>query len=784
MRQLIRSYFHWLHGQWPAGTVEKMPEVQADFTTNVPGLYVVGDLTGVPLLKMSADSGTRAIRHLLADRSFQTRSSQGSRGDVPLYDVVIIGAGVSGYAAALEALANNLKTVLLEASEPLSTIVNFPKGKPIYTYPSEMKPAGVIQFHATVKEPLLDELRAQTAQVPVTRARVENVVREGGLLKVVCAGSEVFLAHRVVVAIGRSGNYRKLGVPGEALDKVSNRLHDPKDYQGKDVLVVGGGDSALETAIAVAEHGGRVTLSYRKPSFSRPKPENAERIEALQRQAGPGAVSVLLGSQVREIQPKEVVLTDQTGAARTLPNDVVFTMVGREAPLDFFRRSGVRITGESTPKTKLALGLFALFVVALYDWKNYAFLNGLWSTLAFPLNVPELFAGLGEWWQAQVADRTSLIGTLAISMKSRSFYYTLLYTSAIGWFGIQRIRRRQTPYVTLQTTCLFLIQLFPLFLLPELILPYLDYQGFFQTGLARTVADNLFELYVSTEAYAQSEWGAGHHSRAFWRAYGFILAWPLNAYNVNTGSPLPWWLAIGFLQTFVLIPAMVYRWGKGAYCSWICSCGALAETMGDAQRHKMPHGPFWNKLNTIGQVFLAFAALLFVLRVLTWHYPTHWIGGGGVAWLASHFTLILDGKNQQGVLVNPFSYNWMVDILWGGMIGVAFYFKYSGRVWCRFACPLAALMHIYARFSSFRILAEKKKCISCNVCTSVCHQGIDVMAFANKGLPMEDPQCVRCSACVQSCPTGTLTFGRVDRSTGRVLGIDSLPASPVQMMEV
>ena len=92
-------------------------------------------------------------------------------------------------------------------------------------------------------------------------------------------------------------------------------------------------------------------------------------------------------------------------------------------------------------------------------------------------------------------------------------------------------------------------------------------------------------------------------------------------------------------------------------------------------------------------------------------------------------------------------------------------------------------MHIYARFSRFRILADKKKCISCNVCTSVCHQGIDVMNFANKGLPMADPECVRCSACVESCPTGVLEFGQVDRGTGEVIRTDRLSASPVRSRE-
>jgi len=132
----------------------------------------------------------------------------------------------------------------------------------------------------------------------------------------------------------------------------------------------------------------------------------------------------------------------------------------------------------------------------------------------------------------------------------------------------------------------------------------------------------------------------------------------------------------------------------------------------------------------------------------------------------------------------PFiSWAWFVDLLWAGILGVGLYFWFSGRVWCRFACPLAALMHIYHRFGKFAIISDKKKCISCNVCTSVCHQGIDVMNFANKGLPMKDPECVRCSACVQMCPTGVLSFGQVN-SGGDVIAQDTLMASPVRMREV
>jgi len=214
--------------------------------------------------------------------------------------------------------------------------------------------------------------------------------------------------------------------------------------------------------------------------------------------------------------------------------------------------------------------------------------------------------------------------------------------------------------------------------------------------------------------------------------------------------------------------------------AWICSCGALAETLGDAQRQKMPHGPLWNRLNMVGQVVLSLVFLLLILRVAGWMLPhDHWVN-------VLYMGLLLGRDVNWGWLSFPFSvlnYAWTVDLFLAGILGVGLYWHFSGRVWCRFACPLAALMHIYARFSRFRILADKKKCISCNVCTSVCHQGIDVMNFANKGLPMADPQCVRCSACVESCPTGVLEFGQVDRQTGNVISTDSLPASPVRMQE-
>jgi NosR/NirI family nitrous oxide reductase transcriptional regulator len=771
MKNLLRRYANWLHLQWPAGTVESLPLVDASGATAIPGVYIVGDLTGVPLLKFAADTGAKAV-HAIADRVAK-RKNNSSSTDTTL-DLVILGAGVAGIAAALEASKLNVRYQVVEPVERLSTIVNFPAGKPIYPFPSDMKPAGELSFQAGTKENLLAELQPLAQRVSVVQGRAVSVRDRGGFLEVEIAEQESLRAFGVIVAIGRSGNFRQLEVPGEDLEFVFNRLHDPKEYRGQKALVVGGGDSAVETAVALATTGASVVLSYRGSAFNRAKPENLTQLETAVRDNG---LRIIFRSEVKRIQPGLVEVLDASGAVEQIPVDVVFTMLGREAPLEFFRRSKLPLRGESSLFQKGVFVLFFILVAFIYDWKGDGFFSKALSIStaqnSFPNVVPSYVASLGEWWRAGVADRSTLLGTLAVSMKSRSFYYTAIYSSAILIFGIARIRRRKTPYVTVQTSTLIAIQILPLFLLPELLLPWLGYNGFFDHGWARATADSLFEMYIGAEQYLAHQWPDWGHPRAYWRAYGLILAWPLMVYNVFTDQPHLSWLLISVLQTFVIIPLLVWRFGKGAYCGWICSCGALAETVGDLQREKMPHGSKVNRLNFIGQVVLLCAFILLGLRIAGWCFPNSPV--------ARMFSLLLEGKNSAGELVNPFSYKWLVDVWMGGVLGVGLYFKYSGRVWCRFACPLAALMHIYARFSQFRIFAEKKKCISCNQCTAVCHQGIDIMNFANKGLPMNDPQCVRCSACVQICPTGVLAFGRLQSNGERKL--DRLVASSVRMKE-
>src|SRR5262249_46885696 len=244
MPNLIARYTHWLHTMWPAGTVEKLPDVREDGSTAVPGVRIVGDLTGIPLLKFSSDTGARAVQRILAEPDF----AKGRGGDPEVADIAIVGAGVSGVAAAMEARRAGLTFRIFEATEIFSTGANFPKRKPIYTYPTDMRPAGVLQSTTDIKEDLLEELEKyrKSAGIEPTMARVERIERKGGILLLHHGDKKtVTKARRVIVAIGRSGNHRRLGVPGEDLDKVFNRLYDPKEFVSQRAMVVRRGAPAL-----------------------------------------------------------------------------------------------------------------------------------------------------------------------------------------------------------------------------------------------------------------------------------------------------------------------------------------------------------------------------------------------------------------------------------------------------------------------------------------------------------------------------------------------------------
>jgi thioredoxin reductase len=300
----------------------------------VDGVYIAGELGGMGLIKNAVEQGRQAIA-AIADR---VRGAPRSR-DVPL-DVIIVGAGPAGIAATLGAMERKLKYRTIEQHAFGGTPANFPRGKLVMTSPAQLPLVGKLPFKETTKEKLMgfwESIRERTGMQVNYNERLLGISPEIGALTVTTS-TGTYVTRTVLLAIGRRGTPRRLDVPGEDLPKVTYSLLDPAEYRGRRVLVVGGGDSALEAAASIAdEPDTHVTLSYRSASFSRAKKKNRERIDAL---AAEGRLTVMLESNVMGIEEETVVL-DTTAGPRRLDNDAVIVCAGGILPNALLHEAGI-----------------------------------------------------------------------------------------------------------------------------------------------------------------------------------------------------------------------------------------------------------------------------------------------------------------------------------------------------------------------------------------------------------------------------------------------------------
>lgn len=311
-----------------------IPLLSPSFESTVAGIFVAGELGGMGLIRNALTQGRQAV-----DAIHKQRPKARATG---MLDLLIVGAGPAGFAAALTAKSHGMKCATVEQDSLGGCVFQYPRAKMVMTAPVTLPIVGKVRFGQTSKEALLEFWKGVERKTGLTiryGERVESVVQTGDGFVVRTTKGE-HRAATVLLAIGRRGTPRKLEVPGEELPKVVYRLIDPEQYAGQDVLVVGGGDSALEAAASVAEGGGRrVTLSYRGDAFSRAKPRNRERIDAAQRAA---RLQVLLNSEVRCIAASSVTLTCE-GREIDLPNDAVIVSVGGVLPAEFLRNVGLAV---------------------------------------------------------------------------------------------------------------------------------------------------------------------------------------------------------------------------------------------------------------------------------------------------------------------------------------------------------------------------------------------------------------------------------------------------------
>ena len=307
-----------------------IPLLTPRFETSVPGIFVAGELGGMGLIRNSLEQGRQAVEAIRSDR----------RANGKALDLVIVGAGPAGFSASLTALSRKMRCVTLEQEALGGCVFQYPRGKVVMTSPANLPLVGKMRFREASKEQLLafwQEVERKTGVKINYRERVETIDRDGDGFVVRSSGGE-YRTHSVLLSIGRRGTPRKLGVAGEDLPKVVYRLVDPVQYSGKRVLVVGGGDSALEAAASIAELGDtHVLLSHRGEAFDRAKPKNRERIESAARD---GRLEVLLKSAVKQITPMSVAI-DCGGKVREFANDAVIVNIGGVLPTDFLKRIGI-----------------------------------------------------------------------------------------------------------------------------------------------------------------------------------------------------------------------------------------------------------------------------------------------------------------------------------------------------------------------------------------------------------------------------------------------------------
>jgi thioredoxin reductase (NADPH) len=312
-----------------------LPHINQNFETNVNGIFIAGELGGMGLIKNAVEQGRQAVENIV--KSLR-KSHQAT------YDLIIIGAGPAGISATLSAKQHNLNSLTLEQDTLGGTVFTFPRQKIVMTSAMDLPLHGKVKLFETSKSALLDLWNTVLQKNGISiqeNTKVESISPENGHFIIETLAGEHITSKTVLLTIGRRGTPRKLGIEGEMLEKVAYRLLEPEDVNGKNIMIIGGGDSAIESALLLADQN-NVTLSYRNEVFNRIKPANNEKIKAA---ITKGKVKMLFNTNPLRINKDSVVLaTNNPGEELYIENDLVYIFAGGELPTEFLKKAGIHIT--------------------------------------------------------------------------------------------------------------------------------------------------------------------------------------------------------------------------------------------------------------------------------------------------------------------------------------------------------------------------------------------------------------------------------------------------------
>ena len=308
-----------------------LPHVSPEFETNIPGLFIAGELGGMGLIKNAVEQGRQAVENL------KKKIKPSKETD---YDVIIVGAGPAGISATLTAANNKMRFLTVEQDSLGGTVFNFPRAKIVMTSPMNLPMHGKLKLSETSKSELLDLWLNILAKNNISineQEKVDSVEKINDYF-LVSTNKEKYKTNSVVLCIGRRGSPRKLGVPGEEKEKVAYRLLEPELIQNQKILIVGGGDSAIESALLLMEDN-VVSISYRSDKFSRLKPKNLERINEA---VSDRKIKIFYNSTLKEIKDKSVILQVEENQ-KEIDNNLVYIFAGGELPTKFLEKIGIKI---------------------------------------------------------------------------------------------------------------------------------------------------------------------------------------------------------------------------------------------------------------------------------------------------------------------------------------------------------------------------------------------------------------------------------------------------------
>ena len=311
-----------------------IPHVDQSFETNVPGIYIAGEIGGMGLIRNAVEQGKQAVENLAKKIDKHIPAE---------YDLIIIGAGPAGISASLAAKKHNLSALTLEQDSLGGTVYTFPRKKIVMTSPMDIPLYGKVKLRETSKTELLtlwNDVLGKNEIVIREQSKVESIIFQEKRFVVETASKEQFTTRKVLLSIGRRGTPRKLNIPGEMSEKVAYRLLEPEFISDKKIVVVGGGDSAIETALLLMDQN-QVTLSYRGESFGRIKVGNNQKIKDAIAQK---QIDVRFNTNMKSIEDDKVKIVDLlSGEVNDLANDLVYIFAGGELPTQFLEKAGIRI---------------------------------------------------------------------------------------------------------------------------------------------------------------------------------------------------------------------------------------------------------------------------------------------------------------------------------------------------------------------------------------------------------------------------------------------------------